>query len=225
LPLRLLRPALDEQCAGAGLDDFFVLVDYLQLESDYAPFWFSRFALELHGSLLVDGVADVDRSDKLPFQRQKGDQIAVHQALAHAQAGDRQWVFSLPKAVRVYFRFDRELFRGMSRIVIDELTRYMREVKPGFVVLDQTFGTLPDSYHPHQHICATDGGYLPDGSFVPLPRVRRKDAEALCEVHQTVRFAHWYCFAAAPQGVRLAGARGQAVRGTSTEHAFLPPTR
>jgi len=61
--------------------------------------------------------------------------------------------------------------------------------------------------------------------FVPLPRVRRKYTEALCEVHQTVRFAHWYCFAAAPQGVRLAGARRQAVRGTSTEHAFLPPTR
>jgi len=40
----------------------------------------------------------------------------------------RQWIFSLPKAVRVYFRFDRELFRGLSRIVIDELTRYMREV-------------------------------------------------------------------------------------------------
>ena len=56
------------------------------------------------------------------------------------------------------------------------------ELEPGFVVQDQTFGTLPDSYHPHQHVCATDGGYLPDRSFVPLPRVRRGDTEALCEV-------------------------------------------
>ena len=100
----------------------------------------------------------------------------------------RQWVFSLPKALRIYFRFDRELFKGLSRIVVDGLTRYMREVtghedlEPGFVVWDHTFGTLPDSYHPHPHVCATDGGYLPDGRFVPLPRARRKDTEALCEV-------------------------------------------
>lgn len=100
----------------------------------------------------------------------------------------RQWVFSLPKALRVYFRFDPELFKGLSRIVVNELTRYTREVtghadlEPGFVVWDHTFGTLPDSYHPHPHVCATEGGYLPDGSFVPLPRVRRRDTEALCEV-------------------------------------------
>jgi hypothetical protein len=88
----------------------------------------------------------------------------------------RQFVLSLPKALMVFFRFDSELFKGLSRIVVDELTRYMRTVtghedlEPGFVVWDQTFGTLPDSYHPH--VCATDGGFLPDGTFVPLPRVR-----------------------------------------------------
>jgi hypothetical protein len=35
-------------------------------------------------------------------------------------------VLSLPKALREFFRFDSELFRELSRIVIDELTRYMR---------------------------------------------------------------------------------------------------
>jgi hypothetical protein len=86
----------------------------------------------------------------------------------------RQWVFSLPKALRVYFRFDPELSKGLSRMVVNELTRYMREVtgpadlEPGFVVWDHTFGTPPDSYHPHPHVCATEGGYLPDGRFAPL---------------------------------------------------------
>ena len=84
--------------------------------------------------------------------------------------------------------FDSELFKELSRIVVDELTRFMREVtghenlEPGFVVCDQTFGTLPDSYHPHPHVCATDGGFLPDGSFVSLPRVRKGDIDVLCEV-------------------------------------------
>jgi hypothetical protein len=42
-------------------------------------------------------------------------------------------------------------------------------LEPGFVVCDHTFGTLPDAYHPHPHVCATDGGFLSDGTFVPLP--------------------------------------------------------
>ena len=40
----------------------------------------------------------------------------------------RHFVLSLPKALRVYFRFDPELFKGLSRIVVDELTRFMRSV-------------------------------------------------------------------------------------------------
>jgi len=35
------------------------------------------------------------------------------------------------------------------------------ELEPGFVVLDQIFGTLPDGYYLHQHVCAADGGCLP----------------------------------------------------------------
>jgi len=100
----------------------------------------------------------------------------------------RQWTFSLPRALRVFFRFDGALAKELSQIVVREITRYIRAVtghpdlEPGFVVIDQTFGTLPDSYHPHEHICATDGGFTPEGVFVPLPRVRKKDVAAICEV-------------------------------------------
>lgn len=100
----------------------------------------------------------------------------------------RQWTFSLPRALRVFFRYDGALSKELSQIVVREITRYIRAVtghpdlEPGFVVVDQTFGTLPDSYHPHEHICATDGGFTPEGVFVPLPRVRKKDVAAICEV-------------------------------------------
>ena len=74
----------------------------------------------------------------------------------------RQWTFSLPKVLRVFFRFDGGLLKELARLVVTELTRYFRSVTgrddltPGFVVLDQTFGTLPDDFHPHQHTGATD---------------------------------------------------------------------
>ena len=99
----------------------------------------------------------------------------------------RQWTFSLPKALRCFFRFDGTLFRELSCLTTWELTRFIRhlcggDLEPGFVVCDQTFGTLPDTFHPHQHICATDGGFAPDGRFIPLPRIRRRDMESICEV-------------------------------------------
>jgi hypothetical protein len=41
---------------------------------------------------------------------------------------------------------------------------------------------LPDSYHPHLHLCATDGGYKKDGRFVKLGDVREKELMCLKEV-------------------------------------------
>ncbi|MBT3291694.1 MAG: IS91 family transposase, partial [Victivallales bacterium] len=100
----------------------------------------------------------------------------------------RQWTFSLPKALRVFFRYDGSLFKELSQIVVRELTRYIRQVtghvdlEPGFVTVDQTFGTLPDDFHPHLHVAALDGGFTPDGAFVRLSRVRKKDVAAIEEV-------------------------------------------
>ena len=100
----------------------------------------------------------------------------------------RQWTFSMPKALRVFFRFDGTLFKELSQLVVAELTRYYRSVTghddlvAAFVVADQSFGTLPDSFHPHHHICATDGGFTPEGCFVPLPRLRKKDVAAITEL-------------------------------------------
>jgi len=91
----------------------------------------------------------------------------------------RQWTFALPKALRVFFRYDGTLFKELSQIVVRELTRYIRQatghvdLEPGFVTVDQTFGTLPDDFHPHLHLASTDGGFTADGAFVRLSRVRK----------------------------------------------------
>jgi len=100
----------------------------------------------------------------------------------------RQWTFSLPKALRVFFRYDGTLFKELSQIVVRELTRYIRQatghldLEPGFVTVDQTFGTLVDDFHPHLHVAALDGGFTPDGTFVRCSRVRKKDVAAIEQV-------------------------------------------
>jgi hypothetical protein len=108
----------------------------------------------------------------------------------------RQWVLSLPKALRQFFYYDGSLCKKLSQVLTEELTRYMRTVtgqpnlEPAFVVWDHSYGALLDAFHPHQHVCATDGGFLPDGSFIPLPKVRKKDIAALGDVlrHRVLRF-------------------------------------
>jgi len=38
------------------------------------------------------------------------------------------------------------------------------------ILFVQTFGDLAN-FHPHVHVLAADGAFLPDGGFVPLPAV------------------------------------------------------
>ena len=61
------------------------------------------------------------------------------------------------------------------------------ELQPGCLVVDQTYGTLPDDFHPHLHVCALDGGFLPDGRFVKLYDVRRPDLRLIeCELQHRI---------------------------------------
>ena len=47
------------------------------------------------------------------------------------------------------------------------------DVLPGAIVGIQTFGDLIH-FHPHLHVIATDGAYLPDGTFICLPPMDTK---------------------------------------------------
>jgi hypothetical protein len=85
-------------------------------------------------------------------------------------------VFTIPKRLRIYFRFERrllgELCRAAARTVI---TVYRAgsgrpDAVPGMVGAIQTFGRLIHA-HPHIHALVTEGVFLPDGRFLPLPKL------------------------------------------------------
>ena len=58
----------------------------------------------------------------------------------------RQWVFSLPKRLRIYFLFDRKLLAKLSRCAWKVLSAYLKqpvpfdEAAPGAAIAVHTFG-------------------------------------------------------------------------------------
>jgi NAD-dependent SIR2 family protein deacetylase len=85
----------------------------------------------------------------------------------------RQWVFSLPKRLRVYFKYDRKLLSKLSKCACNVLSKYLitgvddKDTKtvPGIVIAIQTFGDFLN-FNPHLHIMATDGCFKEDGTFI-----------------------------------------------------------
>ena len=91
----------------------------------------------------------------------------------------RQLVFTIPKRLRTYFRFDRRLLGGLARAAWETVRDVYRavlgrsDVLPGMIAGIQTFGELLH-FHPHIHALVTDGGFLPDGSFLRVLRIGRE---------------------------------------------------
>jgi hypothetical protein len=85
----------------------------------------------------------------------------------------RQVVFTIPKRLRVFFRYDRKLLGELAGCAWRALKLYFEayfdgaRVTPGAVGFVQTAGELLN-FHPHVHVLVTDGGFRPDGSFRPL---------------------------------------------------------
>ena len=69
---------------------------------------------------------------------------------------------------------NRALLGDLSRVAARTLTAFIRAttgeraLSVGIVASIQTHGSLAN-WHPHLHLLVTDGGFRPDGSFVPLP--------------------------------------------------------
>ena len=85
----------------------------------------------------------------------------------------RQFVWTIPKRLRVFFRFHRSLLGRLPPLAWQTVLEVYRAVLgpdalPGGVLAIQTFGTLIH-FHPHLHGLITDGAFLPDGRFVPVP--------------------------------------------------------
>ena len=87
----------------------------------------------------------------------------------------RQVVFTIPKMLRLFFKFKRRLLGDLCRCALRSLTRYFdiaagSELMPGVIAAIQTFGTRIN-FHPHLHFLVTEGGVDEAGLFHKVPRI------------------------------------------------------
>ena len=99
-----------------------------------------------------------------------GEQIAEDVLL---KLPHRQFVFTFPKALRVFFKHDRLLFSDISNLIFDMIQVYYNEasgkkIKTGMILSYQTSGDFA-RWNPHFHTLLIEGGFDNDGNFVYLP--------------------------------------------------------
>jgi hypothetical protein len=105
-----------------------------------------------------------------------------------APVAHRQFVFTIPKRLRIFFRFDRRLLGALPRLAWQTVLDVSRAVLdrpgavPGLVAAIHTFGALVH-WHPHLHALVTDGTFAPDGTFLPLPPIDTEPFEKLWQNH------------------------------------------
>jgi hypothetical protein len=89
-------------------------------------------------------------------------------------------IFTLPKRIRPYFRFDRSnlsiLYQAAWQAWAACVAEQCPEGKTGAILALHSAGDLL-SWHPHAHSLCLAGALLPDGSFMPL----KIDAQQLCK--------------------------------------------
>jgi len=96
----------------------------------------------------------------------------------------RHFVFSLPKILRRYFLYDRDLLSDLSRCAWESLKLFLREAVPernpipGAVIAIQTFGDFL-GFNPHCHVLVTDGCFYGKGMFRVAPPLDLKKLEAI----------------------------------------------
>ncbi|MBD3391475.1 MAG: hypothetical protein GF410_05580 [Chitinivibrionales bacterium] len=96
----------------------------------------------------------------------------------------RQWVFTVPKRLRVFFRFDRHLLGKLCRAAFDTVCDVFRlEIDgdcgvPAMIGAVQTFGDLVH-FHPHIHAIVPEGVFTESGHFVHIPDIWKHRAEEL----------------------------------------------
>ncbi len=81
----------------------------------------------------------------------------------------RQVVFTIPKMLRLFFRFKRKLLNDLCLCAVRALVKFLhtvstQELMPGVVAVIQTFGDRLN-FHPHIHVLITEGGTAPIGAF------------------------------------------------------------
>jgi hypothetical protein len=83
------------------------------------------------------------------------------------EVGHSQWVFVMPKMLRLYFLHHRELLGKLARAAWETVLDLMIEatgeesLRPGMVAVVQTAGDL-GNWHPHVHALVSRGGWTRD---------------------------------------------------------------
>ena len=86
----------------------------------------------------------------------------------------RHVTLTIPKMLRPYFRYHRDLLKDLCRIAHECIRDVMRSTlgqadgMPGIVMVIHTFGEYLD-FHPHLHLLMADGLFLRDERFLVLP--------------------------------------------------------
>ncbi len=96
-----------------------------------------------------------------------------------AQVAHRQFVFTIPKRLRTFFRYDRSLLGELCQAACRTLCAVYQRVSgrsdgvPGVIGAIQIPRGREDlvHWHPHIHVLSSEGVFLPDGSFVALAKV------------------------------------------------------
>ena len=88
----------------------------------------------------------------------------------------RQWVFTIPRRLRVYFRYDRSLLGKLCHAAW-ETVRYVYALEvdsdcgvPAMIGAVQTYGSLVN-FHPHIHAIVAEGVFTESGHFVHIPDI------------------------------------------------------
>ncbi len=81
----------------------------------------------------------------------------------------RQVVFTIPKMLRIFFKYKRRLLGDLCQAAVQALLKYLQattgtELRPGVVASIQTFGAKIN-LHVHLHFLVTEGGEDSDGRF------------------------------------------------------------
>ncbi len=101
-----------------------------------------------------------------------------------APVSHRQWVLTMPKRLRIFFRYDRRLLGKLCRLAYETIRDALcqacgaREGEPGYVGAIQTFGDLM-GWHSHIHAIVSEGLFKRDGFFI---RITKVDMERCAEM-------------------------------------------
>jgi hypothetical protein len=94
----------------------------------------------------------------------------------------RQWVFTIPRRLRVYFRYDRSLLGKLCHAAYETVCEVFAMEPdggsgvPAMVAATQTFGDLLN-FHSHVHSVVAEGVFTETGAFIALPQVSMQRAE------------------------------------------------